>query len=166
MPARKKTGKPVGRPTDEEAARIFEQEKAEMRERMAKRYAEKKRALGQKAGTRNQGNLTAKKPRKDSRSVQLNRALRQIIDRLIDESQKGGIEDVDWRDPESVKRRKAQLTNIKDLLVIISQMKNVISEVKDNEADETNGAAISAKNVSLLEDARKLLAQKGVKVDL
>lgn len=134
----------------------FIKEKAEMKDRMKKRNNDARKAKQQKSMSNGQF-VTAK-----SRSERLNIALKQLLDRLIKESASGYIEDVDWRDDESVKRRKASLSNVKDLLSIVKQMKDLISEVRDDEADDEKTEAIVAQNVTLIEEARKSLLKVGV----
>lgn len=142
----------------EDEEKKFEADKADMRKRMAKKKLEKKQASMLKA---NDGQFLSNK----TRAEKLNLVIKQVLDRLIRESGRGFITDVDYHDAESVKRRKAQLSNVKDLIVIARQMGDLVSEVKDEEATEDEEKALSFSNMTLIEDAKKQLNKLGVKAD-
>lgn len=96
-------------------------------------------------------------------SDQLLAAFRQLVARLIDESKKHRISDVDWFDNDSVARRKAQFSNIKDLISIVKSMREVIDIVI---AEESKGqfdvSALQDEKIAILEDARKALQGIGL----
>ena len=101
-----------------------------------------------------------------SRAEKLEITRKQILDRLIKETSRAYITDVDWEYPESAKKRKMQLSNVKDLIVIVRQLGEVIADcIRDEERNE-EAEVLSSENVTKLEDARKALKQVGIKADL
>ena len=99
-----------------------------------------------------------------TRTERLTIVLKQMLDRLIRESSAGYIQAVNWNDAESTKHRKLALQNIKDLLVIVKQVRELIVEVSASELDKSSGKQMARKTEKLLQDARLSLKSVGSKV--
>ena len=167
---------------------IFERDKIDARIRNTKRRSDINKSIQQKASKKSKAlaiseddkksyeeivqdeNQTETKGNYDwvpkTRAEKLNFAVKQLLDRLIDESRRGAVTDIDFFDKESVLRRKAQLNNIKDLITIVRQMKELAAEISDTESAEEEQQALDASNVKLLKDAKKHLAAVGIKADI
>lgn len=93
--------------------------------------------------------------------------LHNMLKQLIDDSAKGFINVTNWRDSKQTLGRKAQLANIKDLIAIVRSLKDFAdteyfeSEQKGEQLDRV----MSAENVALMDDARKMLRKAGISFD-
>lgn len=149
-----------GRPSNEEVDAKFQREKAEMKERnLKKRKANQAKNL---ARNKTKGKIT--KSGATSRAEKLNVVLTQILDILIKESVL--TPNFTSTDVESVKRRKAELSNVKDLLVITKQMTELMHNVRSDESADVEANTTTAENVTMLDDVREQLAARGIKADI
>lgn len=149
-----------GHPTADQEDQRFQEEKAAMKKRnLAKRKKEH-------AESSARGGSAKKLKTVKLRSDKLNITLSQMLDRLIDETKSGNITTVDWFDKESITRRRAQFGNVKELLAIIKMLREAIEQVIEDELNLGNKEKVSKANVSLIADAKKAMANIGIKNDL
>lgn len=89
----------------------------------------------------------------------------KFIGQLIDENKGKGLLDVDYTNKEMVMRRKDQMSIIKEHIGLIKQLKDVRGMLAADDADGHKQNLQSAENMELIDEAKELLAKKGIKPD-
>ncbi len=149
-----------GRPTKEQAKENFEKDRAEraaVNKAMRQAHVNKMRAKAQ-SGSMYKDKNTAEK-------IEL--AMSQILTQFIDEIKgKPLIEITNYSHRETVQQRKDQLSIIKETMATIRQLRELKDVLKDDEAAGKKENPMSADNLVLIDSARDLLKQKGVKAEL
>lgn len=113
-----------------------------------------------------QGILNQSKALRTGTNVQkMDVIIGRFVDQLIDENRGTSLQKVDLSNPEMVKRRKDQMGIIRDHINLIKQLKEVRAVLHDEE-DQGEGARLqTTENVILLDEAKELLAQKGLRTE-
>lgn len=91
--------------------------------------------------------------------------MKKFIDQLIDENCGKGLLEVDFTNKDMVQRRKDQMGIIRDHINLIKQLKDVRMLLIERDADSDDALAMTAENVVLIDEAKELLAKKGIKAD-
>lgn len=89
----------------------------------------------------------------------------KFIGQLIDENRGKGLLDVDYTNKEMVMRRKDQMSIIKEHIGLIKQLKDVRGMLAADESDSQARNIQSAENIELIDEAKELLAKKGIRAE-
>lgn len=89
----------------------------------------------------------------------------KFIGQLIDENRGKGLLDVDYTNKEMVQRRKDQMSIIKEHIGLIKQLKDVRGMLADENEDGKKQNLQTAENLELIDEAKELLAKKGIKAE-
>ena len=144
---------------------------AEMREakRIRDEEAQEKRRLELKGRRGEQdakrGMISQHPELKNGTNVQkIDVIIGKFVGQLIDENRGKGLLDVDYTNKEMVQRRKDQMSIIKEHIGLIKQLKDVRSMLSDEDQEGNKQNLQTAENLELLDEAKELLAKKGIKL--
>lgn len=143
------------------------------REGKEKRKMEKEQEKIQQAELRKQRTSKARaasgtmKHYKDKdTSTQMELLVTQMLTQFIKELRGRPLVEYDVQDKDSRTVRKEQLGIINSTIQTIRQMRELSALLADEEAEGAAGNVKTPENVTMLDDARKLLKRVGVKADL
>lgn len=89
--------------------------------------------------------------------------INRFVKQLIEENRGGGLLDVDYTNKEMVQRRKDQMSVIREHLNLIKQLRDIRELLTDESKEKDRSNLRTIENVTLIEEARELLAGKGIK---
>ena len=92
----------------------------------------------------------------------------KFINQLIDENRGRGLLEVDYSgtSKEMINRRRDQMAIIRDHINLIKQLKDVRALLSEEAEGESKQNLMSSENVILIDEARELLAKKGLSIDV
>ena len=122
----------------------------------------KKRATSRK-------NMEARRMEKEKakgldKTTKLNMIVTEMTDRLLHDCDGYNYFDVDWTNQASINTRKVQNGNIKDLIVIIRQLKELL-EIMSADSETTGPTTLTADNVTKLAEVREKLLKRNIRPD-
>ncbi|WP_157272529.1 hypothetical protein [Azonexus hydrophilus] len=92
--------------------------------------------------------------------------INRFVGQLIEENRGKGLLEVEYTNKEMVQRRKDQMSVIKEHINLIKQLKDVRGMLADGDEESDKQNLQSAENIELIDEAKELLAQRGVKLDI
>jgi hypothetical protein len=98
----------------------------------------------------------------DNQKLQM--ILRNMLTTLIEDA--AALQNVnDWANDRQQKMRRAQLSNIRDLMSVIKGLREMLADLYVQEEGSDKAPLLTAENVELLDEARKKLKKAGMKFD-